>query len=181
MKRHFFSSIIFILSMLAGVTNSAQAALITTNFSALAGNQGTVDIQLNLGTGETIEGFSLYFSEELFSDLSIVFSPLAWDSVVFQPDSLLGAGLFDSFNPAGLITGSARIAFTFIGSGALPALNYDLYNADFQIIESGVSTPAGTSVSESSSLALILSGLFALALHRCLCIARNRFHLAASH
>ncbi len=181
MKRHFFSSIIFILSMLVGITNSTQAALITTDFSELTGNKGTVDIQLTLGTGETIEGFSLYFSEALFSDLSIVFSPFAWDSVIFQPDSLLGAGLFDSFNSAGLISGSARIAFTFIGSSALPALNYDLYDADFQVTASGVSTPISKSVPESSSITLILFGLFALALHRRLCIARNRFHLAVSH
>ncbi len=181
MKQHFFSSILFILSMLVGVTNSAQAALITTEFSELTSNQGTVDIQLTLAAGETVEGFSLFFSETLFSDLTILSSPSNWDSLIFQPDSLLGPGLFDNFNAAGLLSGSARIAFTFIGSGALPALNFDLYNVDFQIITSGTATPITTTVPESSSLLLMLAGLFALALHRRSYFVRNRFHSAACH
>lgn len=182
MKRHFFSSILFILSALIGVTHSAQAALITTNFSELTDNTGTLDIQFTLAAGETVEGFSLYFSETLFSDISIVSSPDNWDSLIFQPDALLGAGLFDNFNVAGLISGSARIAFTFLGSSALPTLNYDLYNADFQITESGTATPVSASVTEPSSLLLILCGLFAVALQRQSRATRNCFHQpAASH
>ncbi len=167
------------VALLLSSVNFAQAALITTDFSALSGNQGTVDVQLNLAAGEAIEGFSLYFAEDQFSDLSIVFSPANWDSLVFQPDVLLGPGLFDSFNPAGLISGTARIAFTFIGSSALPALNYDLYNADFQVLASGTATEVSASVPESSSLLLILCGLFAIALHRRLQTTRKRFHQPA--
>ena len=186
MKLHLLKQLILACTLVWSCTNTAHAALITTEFSELTGNQGTVDVQLILATGEKAEGFSLQFSEELFSDLSIIFSPLQWESLVFQPDNLLGSGLFDNFNSAGLISGSARIAFTYIGgalidSSALPALNYELYNANFQVISSGTSTPAITSVPESSSFVLILLGLFALALHRRSRIARNRFHLAVNH
>ncbi len=176
MKPLTIKQLLLAFALLWSSINLAQAALITTDFSALTGNQGTVDVQLNLAAGEAIEGFSLYFAEDQFSDISIVFSPTNWDSLVFQPDALLGPGLFDSFNLAGLVSGSARIAFTFIGSSALPALNYDLYNADFQIVSSGTATEVSASVPESSSLLLMLCGLFAIALHRRLHVARNRFH-----
>lgn len=181
MKLYLLKHLILACTLVWSCLNTAHAALITTEFSELKDNRGTVDIQLTLATGEIVEGFSVYFSEELFNDLSIIFSPSTWDSLTFQPDSLLGPGLFDNFNETGLLSGSARIAFTYIGSSALPALNYELYNTDFQVIFSGISTPVTTSVPESSSYALILLGLFALALHRRSHIARNRFHLAASY
>ncbi|HTF95592.1 MAG TPA: PEP-CTERM sorting domain-containing protein [Cellvibrio sp.] len=181
MKLHLFKQLILAFTLVWSCVNTAQAALITTEFSALTGNQGIVDVQLTLTSGETAEGFSLQFSEALFSDLTIIFSPLSWDSLIFQPDSLLGAGLFDNFNSAGLISGSARIAFTYIGSDALPALNYELYNADFQVISSGISTLVTKSLPESSSLILILFGLFALALHRRSRIVRNYSHFAVSN
>ncbi len=181
MKLHLLKQLILACTLVWSCVNTAQAALITTEFSELSGNQGTVDVQLTLVAGETVEGFSLQFSEELFSDLTIIFNPLSWDSLIFQPDSLLGPGLFDNFNSAGLLSGSARIAFTYIGNSALPVLNYELYNADFQVTASGISTPVTTPVPESSPYVLILLGLFALALHRRSRIARNRFHLAANH
>lgn len=181
MKLHLLKQLILACTLVWSCVNTAQAALITTEFSELSGNQGTVDVQLTIAAGETVEGFSLQFSEELFSDLTIIFSPSSWDSLIFQPDSLLGPGLFDNFNSAGLLSGSARIAFTYIGKSALPALNYELYNADFQVTVSGIAAPVTTSVPESSSYVLILLGLFALALHRRARLARNRFHLAANH
>lgn len=179
MKPLIIKQLLLAFALLWSSINIAQAALITTNFSALTGNQGTVDVQLTLTAGETIEGFSLYFTEDQFSDISIVFSPTNWDSLVFQPDTLLGPGLFDSFNLAGLISGTARIAFTFIGNRTLPTLNYDLYNADFQIINSGTATPISASVPESSSLLLILCGLFVIALQRRMHPMRSRFHQPA--
>lgn len=179
MKAFTFKQLLLAFALLWSSINIAQGALITTDFSALSGNQGTVDIHLSLAAGETLEGFSLYFAEDQFSDISIVSSPTNWDSLVFQPDTLLGPGLFDSFNTVGLISGTARIAFTFIGSNPLPALNYDLYNADFQVITSGTATPVSASVPESSSLLLILCGLVAVALQRRMHPMRSRFHQPA--
>nr|WP_324257324.1 hypothetical protein [Cellvibrio fontiphilus] len=164
MKQPFFNIIGLAFSLLLCIASPAKAGLITTEYSELVGNQGTVDIHFSHDSGETIHGFSLYFSEALFANLNIISSPLDWDSIVLQPDALLGAGLFDSFNFAGLSSGVARVAFTYISQSPLPALNYDFYDADFAVIESGTATNVTRSVPESSGLMLIFMGLIALGL-----------------
>ncbi|WP_323813463.1 PEP-CTERM sorting domain-containing protein [Cellvibrio sp. NN19] len=152
------------------LNNSTNAALITTNFSELVGNQGTVDINLSLADGELMNGLSVYFAEDLFADLAIVTSPAEWDSLVFQPDPLLGAGLFDSYSIDGLTSGAARISFTYLSSlpfqASLQSLAYDIYDTDFELVSSGVSTAASVSVPESSPMILMMIGLIALGLRR---------------
>lgn len=166
MKLNYFKSISLLFTFLFCVANPAKAALITTEFSELVGNQGTVEINLSIASGENFSGFSLYFSETLFSDLDIIFSPADWDSLVVQPDALLGAGLFDSYNPAGLSSGVARVSFTYLSTLPFDALAYDFYDADFSIVESGSSTNVTTPVPESSSTILLLLGLIAVALRQ---------------
>lgn len=166
MKLNYFKSISLLFTFLFCIANPARAALITTEFSELVGNQGTVDIHLSLASGENFSGFSLYFSETLFADLDIIFSPAAWDSLVVQPDALLGAGLFDSYNPEGLSSGIARVSFTYLSNLPFQTLAYDFYDADFSIVESGSSTNATTPVPESSSIILLLLGLISVALRQ---------------
>lgn len=164
MKHTFFKKISLLFTLLFCAINPAKAALITTGFSDLVGNEGTVDINLSLSSGDIFNGFSLYFSENLFTNLAIVSSPAEWDSIVFQPDLLLGAGLFDSFNATGLSNGYARISFTYLADLPFQTLAYEFYDADFQILESGISTNVTTSVPESSSIILLMFGLIALGL-----------------
>ncbi|HEY0891770.1 MAG TPA: PEP-CTERM sorting domain-containing protein [Cellvibrio sp.] len=166
MKLNYFKSISLLFTFLFCVANPARAALITTEFSELVGNQGSVEINLSLASGENFSGFSLYFSETLFANLDIIFSPAAWDSLVVQPDALLGAGLFDSYNPAGLSSGVARVSFTYLSTLPFDVLAYDFYDADFSIVESGSSTNVTTPVPESSSIILLLLGLIAVALRQ---------------
>jgi hypothetical protein len=166
MKLNYFKSISLLFTFLFCVANPARAALITTEFSELVGNQGTVDINLSLASGENLSGFSLYFSETLFANLDIIFSPAAWDSLVVQPDALLGAGLFDSYNPAGLSSGFARMSFTYLSDLPFQTLAYDFYDVDFSIVESGSSINVTTPVPESSSIILLLLGLVAVALRQ---------------
>ena len=132
MKLNFLKNISLLFTFLICAINPAKAALITTEFSDLVGNQGTVDINLSVSSGENFSGFSLYFSENLFADLEIIFSPAEWDSIVFQPDSLLGAGLFDSYNPLGLSAGFARVSFTYLSNLPFQTLAYDFFDADFE-------------------------------------------------
>lgn len=162
MKLNYFKSISLLFTFLFCVANPARAALITTEFSALVGNQGTVDINLLLAGGENFSGLSLYFSENLFTDLDIIFSLVEWDSIVLQPNLFLGAGLFDNFNVAGLSEGYARISFTYLSNLPFQALAYDFYDVDFVIVESGLSINVTTPVPESSSIILLLLGLIVL-------------------
>ena len=172
-KIHFLKQISLTFAFLLCLINPAKAALINTEFSELVGNQGTVDITLSLSASEVMNGLSLYFSEALFADLAIVTSPAEWDSIVIQPDVLLGAGFFDSFNIDGLTSGFARISFTWLAAvpfeSALQVLEYEFYNADFEIIDSGVSTAVAASVPESSPFMLLMMGLVAVGLRRRAC------------
>lgn len=176
MKLNFLKNISLLFTFLICAINPAKAALITTEFSDLVGNQGTVDINLSLSSGENFSGFSLYFSENLFADLEIIFSPAAWDSIVFQPDALLGAGLFDSYNPLGLSAGFARVSFTYLANLPFQTLAYDFFNADFEIVASGNSTNVNASVPESSSIILLMLGLIALRLRNRTCNSNSIFH-----
>lgn len=175
MKLNLLTKISLLFTFLLCVCNPARAALITTEFSELVGNQGTVDINLTLASGENLSGFSLYFSENIFSDLAIITSPTNWDSIVLQPDFLLGAGLFDSYNPAGLAAGFARLSFTYLADVPFQALAYDLYDADFQVIASGTTTNVTAAVPESSSAILLMFGLIALGLRHMRANAKSTF------
>ena len=171
MKLNYFKSISLLFTFIFCVANPARAALVTTEFSELVGNQGTVDINLSLSAGENFSGFSLYFSEQLFADLNIILSPEEWDSIVLQPDAVLGAGLFDSYNPAGLSSGFARISFTYLSNLPFETLAYDFYDANFVILASGSSTNVTTPdvitpVPESSTIILLMLGLMALGLRK---------------
>lgn len=176
MKLDLFKKISLLFTLLLCVINPSKAALITTQFSDLIDNEGTVDINLTLNSGETFSGFSLYFSETVFSNLAIISSPAEWDSIVIQPDLLLGAGLFDSYNPAGLASGFARVSFTYLATTPFQSLAYDFFDADFQVLASGTSTNVTTSVPESSSFILLLLGLIALGLRQFARRSRAIFH-----
>lgn len=166
MKLNYFKSIGLVFTFLFCAANPARAALITTEFSELVGNQGTVDISLSIASGENLSGLSLYFSESLFSNLAIVFSPTQWDSLVVQPDALLGAGLLDSYNPAGLGAGVARVSFTYLSNLPFQPLVYDIYDANFAVVESGSSTNVTTPVPEPSAMMMLLLGLMAVGLRQ---------------
>lgn len=176
MKLNMFKKLSLLFTFLFCLNNSTNAALITTEFSELIGNQGTVDINLTLASGENFSGFSLYFSESLFANLDIVFSPVDWDSIVLQPDALLGEGLFDSYNLLGLSSGMARVSFTYLSALPIDVLAYDFFDEDFQIVASGTSTPVSASVPESSSIMLLMFGLIALGLRNRARTSSNIFH-----
>ncbi len=184
-KNNLFKKISLTFALLLCLINPAKAALINTEFSELVGNQGTVDITLSLSASEVMNGLSLYFSESLFADLAIITSPAEWDSIVIQPDALLGAGFFDSFNIDGLTSGFARISFTWLAAvpfeSALQVLDYEFYNADYEIIDSGVSSAVVSSVSEPSLWMLIAIGLLAVGMRRRACNTRAAVQFRQSH
>ncbi|GGY88274.1 hypothetical protein GCM10011613_36650 [Cellvibrio zantedeschiae] len=169
MKQHFlkiFSTFVIFLCTI----NAAQAALITSNFSDLGGNQWTVDLTLtNDSNAAGINEFTVYFSELLFANLSVVNSPAAWDSFVAQPDLFLNSsGFFDSYSPIALALGSSQggftVGFTFLGQGAPGALAFNVLDGNFQLLSSGSTSNAPARVAEPSALWLmILGGLFLLA------------------
>lgn len=164
MKRQMFAKLFSFIVMLTCLVSPTQAALITTNFSDLNGNQGTVDIQLSLNSGETLQGFQVFFSETLFADLAILNSPTSWDSLILT--GIQSPILFDSFNLFGLDAGKATLSFTFSGQGALPELYYEFYDENFAVTGSGTAKNIQTTVPESSGAVLLILGFLGLGLQR---------------
>lgn len=177
MKQHFLKTFFSGLILLCAFS-SAQAALITSNFSDLGSNKWSVDLTLTNNTDAAgINEFTVYFSETLFSNLEVLSSPSAWDSFVAQPDLFLASpGFFDSYNPIALALGGSqggfKIGFTFLGQGAPGALSFDIIGEDFQPTSSGTSTVVTTQVPEPSVFWLMLAGCVVL-------VARRRAHAGA--
>lgn len=173
MRQPIFKKIFFAIIVGVCAINSAQAALITSHFSDHGSNQWTVDLTLtNDNHVAGINEFTVYFSELLFSNLSIISSPQSWDSFVAQPDLFLGSqGFFDTYNPLALALGESQtgftISFTFLGQGTPDALSFDALDDNFNLISSGSTTNAATRVPEPSVFLLMLMGFSMLMLGRC--------------
>lgn len=166
MKQQMFAKLFSAIVILVCLASPARAALITTNFSELVGNQGTVDIVLT-NNSETagIAEFSIYFSELLFSNLSIINSPQGWDSALSQPDIFSDwPGVFDSYTldlPLALGASQAgfKLGFTYLGQGPLAPLNFDIIGDNWAVIASGTSINVTSHVTEPTPAVLILLGL----------------------
>lgn len=161
MKAHLWTA-----ALLAGALSAtSQAAVMNSSFHHQAGNAWVVDLTV-VGDGLPVElqGFTTYFAEGLYADLTLLASPAGWDSLVIQPDlALASAGYLDAFaiGGAGLLAGQSQggfsIQFSYLGSGAPGELMFDIVDANYQVLYSGLTTPAAV-VPEPASFALGLLG-----------------------
>src|SRR5215203_4864568 len=80
-------------------TAQSQAAVVNSVFSALGGNNWLVDLTvIGDGTPTSITGFTVYFSESVYSNLALVASPPTWDTLVIPGDlAIPAAGFLDAF------------------------------------------------------------------------------------
>lgn len=159
---------------------SAQATKIESQFTQVAGPSWTVEFTVtNDGVVPSVGEFTVFFDETLYSNLSVIASPLTWDSIAIQPDPGIPAiGYYDSLviDPAGALTatqvqGGFKAGFTFLGVGTPGALPFSVVDGNFQTIESGTTTFTVTSaVPELGTLAMLLCGLVPV----CVGARRNR-------
>lgn len=92
-------------------------------------------------------------------------SPVAWDSLVIQPDAALAsAGFLDAqlLSGAGLTSGQSAqgfsLQFSYLGQGRPPELPFEIVDANYQVLYSGITSPV-TPVPEPTGAALLLLGL----------------------
>lgn len=163
---HRINNLLASLSLLC-FAQSASAAIIDIEYEQLAATQWTMAVALtNDQESDLVNEFTLFFTHGEFSDLLLLSSPPEWDSFVVQPDELLGAGFFDSFSFSGLPFGASisgfTLAFSYWGETSPGALAFEIYDADFNRLGSGMTNTIKHSVPESSALMLFLLSLVAL-------------------
>ena len=169
MKQH-FARWLFILTFFSSVAGHAQAALITSHFEKVGGNNWRVDLSINNNDlAQGINEFTLYFSESQYSNLAVISNPAAWDSIVAQPDTALAApGFFDTYNAQALALGETQsgftLAFSFSGQQIPSSLPFDLIDDNFQVIASG--TTAAARLDEPAAFMLLLMGMVLLVILR---------------
>jgi PEP-CTERM motif len=148
----------------------AGAASISATFHQVAGTQWLGDFAVSGdGAPAVIMDFTIYFPDASFSSLALKTSPVNWDSLIVQPDTTLHSpGFLDSLALGGGIASGAslggfEVAFNYLGQGTPPALHFDINDANFQPVFSGVTVAA---VPEPEVAWLMLLGLGAMAGNR---------------
>ena len=145
----------------------AAAASISASYHQVAGNHWFADfVVTGDGAPSVINDFTIYFPDTSFASLVLNSSPANWDSLIIQPDTTLHSpGFLDSLAlGSGIATGTSlggfEVAFSYLGEGTPPALNFDINDANFQPLFSGLTVAA---VPEPEVAWLMLLGLGAIA------------------
>lgn len=148
----------------------AAGAAISAVYHPLTGHQWTVDFTVTGdGSPAVINDFTVYFPDASFSALSLGASPSTWDSIVIQPDTTLHSpGFLDSLALGSGIGNGASVSgfdvrFTFLGSGNPPPLRFDINDANFHAVYSGLASVTVAAIPEPETALLMLLGLGAIA------------------
>jgi hypothetical protein len=154
-----------------GAPLCTEAASISATFHQMAGSQWIGDfIVTGDGSPSVISDFTLYFPDASFAALSLGASPAGWDSLIVQPDATLHSpGFLDSLALGagignGASVGGFEVKFNFLGTGSPPPLRFDINDANFHAVYSGLTTVvAVAAVPEPETAWLLLVGLGVLA------------------
>jgi PEP-CTERM motif-containing protein len=145
----------------------AAAASISASYHQLAGDHWLADfVVTGDGSPSLINDFTVFFPDTSFAALVLNTSPANWDSLIIQPDTTLHSpGFLDSLAlGSGIATGASlggfEVAFNYLGNGTPPALHFDVNDANFHPVFSGVTVAA---VPEPEVAWLMLLGLGAIA------------------
>jgi hypothetical protein len=153
-----------------GAPLSSAAASISATFHQIAGSQWMADfVVTGDGSPSVISDFTIYFPDASFAMLSLGASPAGWDSLIVQPDTALHSpGFLDSLAlGTGIGTGASvsgfDVKFSFLGAGTPPPLRFDINDANFHAVYSGLTiVTAVAAVPEPETVVLLLVGLGAL-------------------
>ena len=165
-----------------GAPSYSAAASISVTFQHLAGSQWMGDfVVTGDGSPSVINDFTIYFPDASFAALSLGASPAGWDSLIVQPDTALHSpGFLDSLAlgtgiGVGASVGGFEVKFNFLGAGSPLPLRFDINDANFHAVYSGLTTvTAVAAVPEPETAWLLLLGLGALAGRR---VRQNRQQL----
>jgi hypothetical protein len=141
-RRRFFATAFVLASVFC---NHALATVIEYDLEDTGGNTWRYNYYVTNDTlGESLDEFTVYFDVGLFADLSIGDAPLSWDPIVIEPDpNLPHAGFYDALAlVAGIAPGETLggfwVQFSWLGAGSPGSQLFDVVNANFETIDSGI-------------------------------------------
>ena len=161
MKLSRWMSLVFALGLVCSAsTYAAQISYISTPLGASSWRYDYTVTNDNLPAG--IGEFTVYFSRATSSQLSVVASPLGWDSLVAQPNNGTGEdGFFDSLRSGAPLAlsqsaGIFAVRFNYLGPGVSGPQLFDIVDpGTFSTIQSGFTVAA---VPEPSTALLVAMG-----------------------
>ena len=128
---------------------ASHASIISVVFTNLGGSQYLAEIAVtNDGVPASVSGFTLYFVETRFTNLTLTASPATWNSLLIPPDlGLPDRGFLDAFvlDPVdalqlGQTQGGFDITFDYIGLALPGAMAFDINDANYNVLFSGTTT-----------------------------------------
>lgn len=149
---------------------NGSAATIHYTPTFIGGVQWKYEYVVTTALGDpNVDEFSIFFDPALHANLSVATTPLGWDSLVIQPDTVIPAdGLLDALAlasgiSAGTSLGGFAVLFDFLGTGTPGTQPFDIVDpTTFATIQTGFTSvaavvPPTSDVPEPS--ALLLTGL----------------------
>jgi hypothetical protein len=109
--------------------------------------------------------FDIYFDSTLYQNLTDASAPNAdWDVFLVQPNPAnippFDRGMFDAFalnNPS--LSGTFSVSFVFLGLGTPGSQPFLIFDADFNPVETGLTSPFAQEIPEPSTAALTLTAI----------------------
>jgi len=169
------------LGLAAIASQPAAATVIYYEANQLNGNSWQVDYEIQNDTLlNAIESFTLFFNQDLYSNIAVLSAPAGWDLSVIQPDISIpddgyvdGIAGFGGAIPLNGILAGIRVTFDFLGAGAPGTQFFEMYDPDnYFLVDSGntivrPSTPVPVPEPSMALLhLLIIIGLSTLAKRR---------------
>lgn len=169
--------LIMAIFWLAWLPLSVSATVISFTPTLVGGNQWIYNYTVASSVGDpAVDEFTVWYDQTLYTNLSVVASPVGWDPIVIQPDATIPAdGFFDAL---ALITGISpgtsqsgfAVSFDFLGNGAPGTQRFDIVDPNtFATLSTGLTSAASLppiEVPEPNTLALAVLGLVLLLARR---------------
>lgn len=149
-------------------SGSAPAASVQYKSTNIAGSTWRYDYTLINDGPVTVDEWTVFFDPLSFSALSVVATPVGWDSIAIQPDAVVPSdGFFDSLAiSAGLESGQAlsgfSVTFVFLAGAAPGSQPFNIVDSrTFATLQTGFTETAGAiaPIPEPSHASLLLLGL----------------------
>lgn len=166
-KRGFPGYGLLFLLLCAGAVPIAKADPVGVAYTAslVGGTEWQYDYQIS-GSFLAGDDIAIFFPVATSSNLVTSGSSTSdWSTLVFQPDPLLPAdGEFDitvNIDNPGLAAAFA-LSFQYSGTGVPGSQSFTVFDPNFNVIDTGSTTPAASAVPEPSPFLLLGSGLVGL-------------------